>query len=152
MTTRTALYAAAFSVALLACASPLQAKPPTTINCDGVKQCAVAVSVDPSCGFNNCLKVAPEFVIVTGKAKATITWELAAADQTDFRFDPVNGIVIDADAGHFTCKSEADGRRFVCTDHQKNPDFTIYKYTINVVVVHGAHTPVNPLDPWIINN
>jgi hypothetical protein len=158
MTTRAILSAAVIAVALLACASPQPSQGqsararPNTINCDGVKQCSVGVSVDRSCGFNSCLKVASDFVMVTSKAKATITWELATADQSDFRFDKDKGIWIDADDGHFTCKSEADGRRFVCTDNQKNADPTVYKYTINVIVVSGIHSPVSPLDPWIINN
>lgn len=158
METRTAVVAVVLCAALMGCASPGPVGGPGTRAknvakvCNGINQCGIAVTVDRSCGFKYCLQVTDEFVLVVDKANAKITWELAAVDQEDFRFDRDKGIAFDADAGDFDCHVEADGRRFFCTDNQKNRVPTVYKYTVNVIKVKGVQWPVSPLDPWVINN
>ena len=161
MRTKSLSFVLAASAIVLGCA-PMPPKPDESIHiqssqktCDDEsKKCPVKVSLLSKCPtFNNCLGVDTEFVLVTKKAKVKITWELSALDQKDFSFAATDAIRFDPSVkDHFDCKTSNDGKSVECKNNQKNTDLIVYKYVINVIVVHGVHAPVDPYDPWIVNS
>jgi hypothetical protein len=49
----------------------------------------------------------------------------------------------------FTCQK--DGKKYKCkNDNPSQPG--VYKYTINLIDTRYYNTPLDPLDPWVVNN
>lgn len=120
---------------------PQPGKPPLQCT-DAGGPCQVAVYVD--CSSNPCtLSVDHDYTIVnTNKTPIQLTWQL---QDSNFAFAD-NGIEFPAGADVDNCHKEGTGQRFRCND--KNPQFAIYKYKINVT----GTKPVTSLDPWVVND
>lgn len=141
-----ALFCAAIvSAGLLGCATPgtfhMQDKVAKKNDCDGSKKCEVAVDV--TCFLSCKILVDYDVVVVSGKKKTAVSWQLPVNSSYTF---PDNGIVI-ADAGdEFKCGVEKDPHTFTCTNNHGK--FGVYKYMINV----KGPLSVAPLDPWMVND
>lgn len=149
MTIRVAFAAAAACLALSACNTiPIQGKgkPEQKLDCRSANSCQVQVSV--SCFLGCYVSVDAYAIIVSVKnGKDAITWQLPK-DST-FAFAPNDqGVVFDEDGKRvFRCKTEQDGRQVTCKS--TDPNFAVYKYSVNVTGPLGA---TGSLDPWVINN
>jgi hypothetical protein len=142
---RALVCAAIVSACVLGCATPGPFHPSERMakknECDGSKKCEVVVDV--KCYFTCALQIEYDVVVVTGKKKTDVSWKLAADSPYTF---PATGIVI-ADAGdEFKCGVETDPHTFTCKNNHGK--FGVYKYTINVT----GPRPVDPLDPWMVND
>jgi hypothetical protein len=109
---------------------------------DAAAQCQNHVSVN--CDSSPCtLSVDYDYTIVgTGKAPILLTWQL---ETSGYAFAD-NGIQFPAGTPFENCHKEGTGQRFRCLD--KNPQFDVHKYTINVT----GPNPVTALDPWVVND
>ena len=149
MTIRAAFAAAALSLALSACNTiQIQGKgnPEQKLDCRSMNSCQVQVSV--ACFFGCYVSVDAYAVIVSVKnGKDAISWQLSK-DST-FAFAPNDRGVVFDEAGRraFRCNTEQDGRRVTC--RSSDPNFAVYKYSLNVVGPLGVS---GSLDPWVINN
>jgi hypothetical protein len=149
MTIRAAFTAAAIALALSAC-NTLQTqgrgKPEQKLDCRSANSCQVQVSA--SCSLGCYVSVDAYAVIVSVKnGKDSIAWQLPK-DST-FAFAPNDqGVVFDEEGKRaFRCNTEQDGRRITCKS--RDPNFAVYKYTLNVIGPFGVSMS---LDPWVINN
>jgi|SRR5580765_3600750 hypothetical protein len=149
MTIRVAFAAAAVCLALSACNTlPPQGKDKREqkLDCRSANSCQVQVSV--TCFIGCSVSVDAYAVIVSVKnGKDAIAWQLPK-DST-FAFAPNDqGVVFDEEGKRaFRCNTEQDGRRVTCKS--SDPNFAVYKYTLNVIGPLGAS---GSLDPWVINN
>jgi hypothetical protein len=143
------LFIAFVAASLLAGCAIIQPRVQKTANkleCDGSKDCAVAVSVDCPRYFECDLSVDYDVVVVLGQNRPVdIRWKLSGARQVEFAD---NGIRFDNSV--FECKREG-ADVYVCRD--KHPDFGVYKYGISVTIKDSPFGPrgVQSLDPWVIN-
>jgi hypothetical protein len=140
------LAVAAMSLALSGCnTAPIygEKKPQQKLDCRSINACEVQVSV-ACCGVS----VNSYAVIISQKnGKDTIAWRLPKDSSFAFASNE-QGVVFDDDGKRvFACKTEADGHRLSC--RSSDPNFGVYKYTLNVV---GAFGITWSLDPWVINN
>lgn len=163
MGTRSLLTAVVVSAMLAGCASPLVTKEGfdpkyDVLECKSSAPCNVDVVVNKGCAtFSNCFAIKTgTFVVISGGATPTITWALKESDADDFEFAPNDTggpIKFLNDAGDFACDASADKpvKQVTCKKSMSNTDFKIYKYQISGRPFKGAHFPVTPLDPWVIN-
>ena len=142
-----ALVACALLVAGCAAMHPRTERSAKRLDCDGGKECAVAVDV--ACvHFYGCeLSVDYDVVVVDNeRGKNTeIVWRLGG--EAGARFAS-NGIVLDDP--EFECRARGE-REFACTD--RHADFGVFKYRVNVTVRESVFGPrgVPSLDPWVVN-
>jgi hypothetical protein len=117
------------------------------LDCDGSRDCTIAVTVECGRYFECDLAVDYDLIVVTGPRNrpVDIRWKLAGEKLAEFAS---NGIAIDNVA--FECKPEGKDA-FVCRD--KHPDVGVFKYAVNVSVKDSPFGPrgVQSLDPWIVN-
>ena len=132
----------------------MKAKPSKKCN----EACNVTVVVDTtSSAFWNTLTIpdADELFVAVPKAKKPkITWTLSVPNSSYagvFGFDRDNGIDFGADQDEFeNCKPEGNDK-FSCKLKHRNEELTVYKYTVNVIVLSGWHDRPKPLDPWVVS-
>jgi len=117
------------------------------LDCDGNSACAVVVTA--TCSYFYGCELSAEYdlvLVLSPRGKPLeIRWQLAGEAGAEFSSDGIG-----FDSSVFSCKPE--GRRtFVCAD--TNPEFGVFKYTVNVTVRDSALGPrgVQSLDPWVVN-
>ena len=147
MTMRVALATAAVCLALSACNTvPTQSKTEHKLDCRSANSCQVQVSV--ACPFGCYISVDNYAVIISVKnGKDMIAWQLPKDSTFSFASND-QGVVFDDEGKRaFRCNTEEDGHRVACKS--SDPNFAVYKYTLNVIGPLGAPSS---LDPWVINN
>lgn len=119
--------------------------------------CGVTIVVDTtSSAIWNTLTIsdAEVFIAVPKTRKPKITWTLSVPGpgyEGVFGFDPVKGIDFGEDRDEFDNCRAIGADKFSCDAKHRNTDLTVYKYTVNVVVLKGLHDRPKALDPWVVS-
>ena len=135
---------------LLGCATPSTsqvASETTPLKCTGANRCWSKVGVK-NCVARCDVALQYDVIEILPNIKDEVSWEL---QDSSYEF-PDNGIVVEDGGRVFSCRHEQNRKRFVCANaHPVNPPGSgvqIYKYTINL----RGPMPVNPLDPFMVND
>ena len=150
MAERALLFASVCCLALGGCATPSTSQVVTEkapLKCTGANRCWSKVGVK-NCTTRCDVAIQYDVMEILPNVRGDVSWELQDAS---YEF-PDNGIVVDDAGSVFRCRHEQNRKRFVCANsHPANAPGTgvqIYKYTVNL----RGPLPVNPLDPFMVND
>jgi len=117
------------------------------LKCTGANRCWSRVGVK-NCVARCDVAIQYDVMEILPNVKGDVSWEL---QDPSYEF-PDNGIVVDDGGKVFSCRHEQNRKRFVCANsHPVNAPGTgvqTYKYTVNL----RGPLPVNPLDPFMVND
>ncbi len=117
------------------------------LKCTGQNRCWSKVGVK-NCSTRCDVAIQYDVMEILPNVRGDVSWEL---QDSAYEF-PDNGIVVDDGGAVFRCRHEQNRKRFVCANsHPQNPPgagVQTYKYTVNL----RGPLPVNPLDPFLVND
>jgi hypothetical protein len=149
---RLLLLAAVLCLILVGCVTPATSQSQfaaerAPLKCTGANRCWSKVGVK-NCVARCDVALQYDVIEILPNVKDQVSWEL---QDPSYEF-PDNGIVVDDGGKVFTCRPEQNRKQFICMNaHPVNPPGSgvqIYKYTINL----RGPLPVNPLDPFMVND
>jgi hypothetical protein len=135
---------------LAACATPTSSQVITEkapLKCNGANRCWSKVGVK-NCTTRCDVAIQYDVMEILPNVKGDVSWEL---QDSPYEF-PDDGIVVDDGGKVFRCRHEQNRKQFVCANNhppsQPGTGVQIYKYTVKL----RGPLPVNPLDPFMVND
>jgi len=150
MARKTLLFTVAWCLTLAGCATPSSSQVVTErapLKCTGANRCWSKVGVK-NCTTRCDVAIQYDVMEILPNVRGDVSWEL---QDSAYEF-PDDGVVVEDGGTVFRCRHEQNRKQFVCANsHPPNQPGTgvqIYKYTVKL----RGPLPVNPLDPFMVND